>query len=267
MSCAGEFLVEGAAVDRLAEQLGDFSARVVDRLAQLDRPAVIGRRIVQQRPAIGIDLDLERDAELVAIAEHGLMMAGKPRRPRVPVQPLVELADLAGAVGHIERRAAPDGPVASAHAIAGFEHRAVVSGLTELIGRGQPGDAGAENDDLGAVTAARLERERFGEGGGPQKSHRLHGEIGGAIASGLRHLAQEFPTGAAHLDLALLLSVTEGTIRLPRSSRLRPARCPEVPPCRRRSGRACRSPHRTPRPSGRKIRSPPWAGRRSRRRN
>src|SRR5258708_34099164 len=91
----GQFLVERAAVDRLAEQLGDFPARVVDRLTQVDRVAVVRRRIVQQSAAIGINLDFEGDAELSAITENGLMMAGKPRRARIPIQALVEVADLA----------------------------------------------------------------------------------------------------------------------------------------------------------------------------
>ena len=91
----GQFLVERAAVDRLAEQLGDFPAGVVDRLAQLDWLALVRCRIVQQCAAIGIDLDLEGDAKLSAITEDGLMMAGKPRWARIPVQALVEVADLA----------------------------------------------------------------------------------------------------------------------------------------------------------------------------
>jgi len=64
-------------------------------LAQLDRAAVVRGRIVQQCAAIGIDLDLDGNAELSAITEDGLMMAGKPRRARIPVQALVEVADLA----------------------------------------------------------------------------------------------------------------------------------------------------------------------------
>jgi hypothetical protein len=42
--------------------------------------------------------------------------------------------------------------------------------------------------------------------------------------------------------------------RTPRSSPPPPANCRAVPPCRRRSGHAFRSPRRTPQPSGRKIR-------------
>ena len=221
----GQFLIERAAVDRLAEQFGDFAARIVDRLAQLDRLAVIGRGIVQQRAAIGIDLDLERDAELAAIAEHGLMMAGEPRRPRVPVQALVEFADLAGAVGHVERGAAPDGPVAPADAIADLEHGAVVAGLAELVRRRQAGHSGAENDDLGAVTGAPLERQRLGDGSRAKEAHRLHGEVGGAVAADLRDPAQKFPTGAAHPALVRFAAGrgNGGAIRPPRSFVVSPA--------------------------------------------
>src|SRR4029078_6003803 len=97
------------------------------------------------------------------------------------------------AVVQLERGAAPYGPVAPAHAIADFEQRAIVAGLGELVGGRQPGHAGAENDDLGAVAAARLEREWLGDGGGAKEAHGLHGKIGGAIASGLRDLAQKVP--------------------------------------------------------------------------
>src|SRR5262249_31032044 len=97
----GQFLVERATVDRLAEQLGDFTARVVDRLAQLNRSAIVRRRIVQQCAATAINLDLEGDAELSAITEDGLMMTGKPRRACIPVQALIEVANLARAVSHV----------------------------------------------------------------------------------------------------------------------------------------------------------------------
>src|SRR5215831_3596903 len=151
----GQFLVERATVDCLAEQLGDFPARVVDRLAELDRPTVVRRRIVQQCAATGINLDLEGDAELSAITEDGLMMAGKSRRARIPVQALVEVADLARAISHVEPSAGPDGPVAAAHAIAGFEHCAIIAGLVELVGRREPGHTSAEHGDLGSVTVDR----------------------------------------------------------------------------------------------------------------
>src|SRR5262249_51949157 len=149
--------------------------RVVDRLAQLNRSAIIRRRIVQQGAAAAINLDLERDAELSAITEDGLMMTGKPRRARIPVQALIEVAGLARAVSHVEPGAGPDRPVAAAHAIAGFEHRAIISGLAELVSCREPGHPRAEYDDLGSMKRAGFERKRLGSGGRAQEPHRLHG--------------------------------------------------------------------------------------------
>ena len=179
-----QLLIERAAIDRLAEQLRDFAARIVDGLAHLDRLAAIRGRIEQQRAAAGIDLDLERDAQLPAIAEKGLMMAGHARRAGIPVEVLIEFADLARAVGQLDLGAPADRPVAAADAIAGLEHRAVVAGLAELIGGRQSGDAGAENDHLGAVAGARFERQRFGERRRAEEAHRLHREVGRAISAG-----------------------------------------------------------------------------------
>ena len=194
-----ELLVERAAIDRLAEQLGDFAAHVVVGLAHLDRLGAVRRRIVEPRVAAGVDLDLERDAELPAIAEHGLVGARNPRRPRIPVHFGIEFAELAGAVGHVDAGAAPDAPVASADAVARFQHRAVVAGLAELIGRRQPGDAGAEDDDLGAVALALLQCQRLRHRGRAQEAHGLHGEIGRPVAADAADLTQEVPTRAAHL--------------------------------------------------------------------
>ena len=53
------------------------------------------------------------------------------------------------------------------------------------------------------MTGAGLERQRLGDGSRAQEAHRLHGEVGSAIASSLPDPTQEVPTGAAHLDLAL----------------------------------------------------------------
>src|SRR5262249_20246685 len=82
-----------------------------------------------------------------------------------------------------------------------FEHHAVISGLAELVGCREPRHSGAEHDHLGSVPRAGRKRERLGDGGGAQEAHRLHGEVGGAIASGLRDPAQELPTGAGHRNL------------------------------------------------------------------
>ena len=88
----GKFLVERAGAHRLAEQFGDGAAHVVVRLAHLDRLAAIGGGVVEQRPAVGVDLDLHGDAELAAIAEHRLVCARNPRRSGIEVEVLVECA-------------------------------------------------------------------------------------------------------------------------------------------------------------------------------
>src|SRR5713226_5136845 len=64
----GQLLIERAAVERLAEQLGNLAARIVMGLAHLDGLAAIGGRVVEAGAAAGVDLDLERDAEFLAIA-------------------------------------------------------------------------------------------------------------------------------------------------------------------------------------------------------
>jgi len=58
------------------------------------------------------------------------------------------------------------------------------------------------------VTGTGLERQRLGHGGRAQEAHRLHGEVGRAIAASLRDPTQEVSTGAAHLNLALLCRVS-----------------------------------------------------------
>ena len=111
-----------------------------------------------------------------------------PRRAGIEVQVRIEFAELARAVGHVEPGAAPDAQVAAADAVARLQHGAVIAGLAEFIGRRQAGDAGAENDHLGAVRLAPRQRQRLGRRRGAHEAHRLHGEIGGAVATSTRNL-------------------------------------------------------------------------------
>ena len=113
--------------------------------------AIVGRRIMQQRTTIGIDLDFERDTELPAVTNHRLMMTGQPRCARIPIELLIEFADLPRAVRHLDRGPAPDGPIAAADAIARFEHGAIVAGLAEFVGGRQASNSGPEHDYLGPV--------------------------------------------------------------------------------------------------------------------
>ena len=157
--------------------------------------------LIEPRVAAGVDLDLERDARAPGNSRAPPGGARDARRAGIPVHLGIELADLAGAVGHLERGAAPDAPVAAADAVARLEHGAVVAGLAELIGRRQPGDAGAENDDLGAVAVALLQASAAPPTAAVlDEAHRLHGEVGRPVAADAADLTQEVPTRAAHLD-------------------------------------------------------------------
>ena len=71
-------MVERALVERLGQQLRQPAARVVDRLAHLDRFAAVRAGIEQKRATACIDLDLKGDVEFAAIAQHRLMMARQP---------------------------------------------------------------------------------------------------------------------------------------------------------------------------------------------
>src|SRR6202030_1809149 len=127
------------------------AARIVVGLAHLDRLAAIRSRIVEPRATAGVDLDLECDAEFLAIAEDGVMGARDARWTGVPVHLGIEFAQLSCAVVHVEPGAAPDAPISAADAITRLQDDAIVAGVAELIGGRQSRDAGAQNDDLGAV--------------------------------------------------------------------------------------------------------------------
>lgn len=129
------------------------------------------------------------------------MMAGQPRRARVPVEVAIEFADLPRAVGHPERRAPADRPIATPDPIARLENGDMVAGLAELVRRRQARDPGAENDHFRSMGGGLLERQRFGYGRRADEAHRLHGEVGRAVSSGTRDLPQEVPTRAAHPGL------------------------------------------------------------------
>src|SRR5262249_10822610 len=127
-----QLLIERAAIDGLGKQLRDRPARVVDGLTHLDRVAAVRGRVEEPRSTAGINLDLERHAELLTIAENRLVMARKASRAGIPVELRVKVADLAGAVGQVDACTLSYSPGAPAHAVARLQHRAVVSGPAEL---------------------------------------------------------------------------------------------------------------------------------------
>ena len=179
------------------EQLGDVAARVVDHLALLDRLAAIELVALQKRGARGVDLDFERNAELVAVVQHVGVDGGQARGAGVEVEAFVKGAGLLRAVGEVDARAAADGPVAAADAIAGFEHGAGVAELGHLVGGDQAGDASAEDDDAGAVAGDAADGLRFGGSDGQQAEGLHHGE-GGAVAAHLPYTEEKLTPGKCH---------------------------------------------------------------------
>src|SRR5215831_8824152 len=111
-------------------------------LAHLDRLAAVGVPIVETRPAAGIDLDFEGDAEFLAIAEDRLMGAWNASRTCVPIHLGIEFAELSCAIVHVEPGAAPNAPVAAANAFARLQDGAIVAGLAEFVSGRQACDSG-----------------------------------------------------------------------------------------------------------------------------
>ncbi len=127
------------------------------------------------------------------------MMTGQPSRTRVQIEPAIEFADLSRTVRHLDRRPAPDGPVAAADAVAGLKHRTIVAGFAEFVGGGQAGNAGPEHNHLGPVRGTFLQRDRLGNSAdSAQDAHRLHGEVGRLIAADARNLPEKIPTRTPH---------------------------------------------------------------------
>jgi hypothetical protein len=81
-------------------------------------------------------------------------MMRDPHRPRIEVEPIVECGRLARTIFFADGSPA-HGEAAAAWPRPRFEHAAVIANLSELIGGGQAGDAGAENQHAHAGDAAR----------------------------------------------------------------------------------------------------------------
>ena len=142
----------------LAQHLGDVALQVVHRLAHLPGAAVADIAGVHAVGAAGEDVGLQRDAEFPAVVDDVDVVVRNAARPDVEPQPLVELAHLRVGVHLLEHVAAPQGEAASADAARGLQDHDVVAGAVELVGRAQPGDAGAEDRDR--LAGAGIVRQR-----------------------------------------------------------------------------------------------------------
>ena len=197
----GDVLVERAVANALGEQLADVAAGVVDDLALHHGLAAVGCVVLQEGGAAGVDLDLEFDAELAAIAEDGGVDGRQAGGADVLIVAGIEGAGLGGAIEEGDGVAAADGPVAAAGTGAGFEDGAVEAEGAHLIGGDQAGDAAAEDDDFDALAGVGSDREGklFLRAGG-QETQRLHGEEGSAVSASLAYTQEEIATGNRHGD-------------------------------------------------------------------
>src|SRR5580692_7460029 len=100
-----------------------MSARVVDRPAQLDRRGGQVAAVGDVSAAAGIDLDLQGNAQLAAIADQALVVAGNTGRAGVEVEAVGESRGLVGLAAHLDPGPATDAPVASADPVARLQHR------------------------------------------------------------------------------------------------------------------------------------------------
>ena len=115
--------------------------------------------------AVLVDEDLQGDAEFAAVAQEVLVGAWNPRRAGVEVEVgvVVEFADLPG-TQLVDDVAAPQGEVAPARPMRRLQDRAAVARLPQLVGRGQPGDARADDDDVPRPAAGGPEGGLTGPG-------------------------------------------------------------------------------------------------------
>ena len=178
-----------------------MAAGVVDDLALHHGFAAVGSVVLQVGGAAGVDLDLELDAELAAVAEDSGVDGRQARGADVLIVAGVEGAGLGGAVEEGDGVAAADGPVAAAGTGAGFEDGAVEAEGTHLVGGDQAGDAAAEDDDLDTFASVGRDGERellLRERG--HEAHGLHGEKGSAVSASLAYTQEKIATGKSHGD-------------------------------------------------------------------
>ena len=150
-----------ASRDPLGRELGDVAADVGGDLHLANRLPATHRRVPTERHSTLVDLDLERDREGPAVAEHRRVMTGDARRPEVEVEPGVEPAAL-GAVELADLGSAACGPVAAPEAGAGLDQHDVKAERLELVGRAQPGDPGAQDRDADAARSLEGDHRQLG---------------------------------------------------------------------------------------------------------
>ena len=185
--------VERVVVRRLGQQLGDMPLIVGLDGAQPLRLTAERLAVVQVGVVVQLHERLERDPETLAVTEHPVMVVRKSPRTRIDVQTLVEAAFLGNAAKFGVAVAAAQRPVASAGAGVVLENLNLVSGVAQLIGGDEPGDASTEHEDRatprGGAKLYRRAKARLGRES--ETVHRLiHRSTAGAQAD---HSQQSSP--------------------------------------------------------------------------
>ncbi len=171
-----EFGVQRALAHLLGQQLVGVAAHVGGHLHLLDRLA--GQRaraalIEDARLVVVVVEQLHAHAELLGVVQVALVEVGDPPGAGVDVIAFVEVAGLRlaahfGQLGPLAGR-----PRAAAEAVARFQHRHLVAGVRQLVGRGQAGHARAQHDHLLALAAAG-QGGRLGHGRFDAEAERAH---------------------------------------------------------------------------------------------
>ena len=130
----GEVVVEGVLVDDFGEEFGKVAAGVVDDLALFYGFAGVEEGGLHEGRPGGVDLDLEGDAELVAVVEEMGVDGRDAGGAGVEVAAVRPGTVLDGAVGELDLAAVADGPATAAGAVAGFKDGAFEAGLAEFVG-------------------------------------------------------------------------------------------------------------------------------------
>jgi hypothetical protein len=149
---------------------------------------------VQQSVVIELDERLERDAELPAIIQHGMMVIGNPPRPRIEIVALFEFAGLARAAELGEAITAAQCPVASAGPAVEFQHLYLVAGLVQFQRGRHAGEARAKHQHRCAPGIA-IELDRAAIAGLRSKAEAGHGLIHRSAAGDRSHHRQEVAPG------------------------------------------------------------------------
>ena len=128
------------------------------------------------------------------------MRAWDARRARIEIEAGVEGRLLIGAAMLDDPVAAADRPHPSTDAVAGFKDGHLVTGFLELVGRDQPGNSGAEDDDRSPLPAPRRNLEILGSRRRwDREAEGLHREVHRAGPADGPNMLEQSPTRECHI--------------------------------------------------------------------